>query len=162
MPSIHETVTSGRLLPNKILDWLLPSPLISFCLSPVQFSRSVMPESLQTHWLQHARLCCPSPGPRACSTSCPISRWCHPTISSSVVPFSSHLQYFPASGSFPMNQLFASGGQSIGASASASVLPMNIQGWFPLGLTGLTSLQSKDSQESSPSPQFKKMRMAYY
>ena len=88
------------------------------------------------------RLPCPSLSPRACSNSCPLSRWCHPTISSSVVPFSSCLQSFPASGSFQMSQ-FTSGGQSIGASSSASVLPMNIQDWFPLGLTGLISLQSK-------------------
>ena len=81
--------------------------------------------------------------PRVCSYSCPLSRWCHPTISPSVIPFSSALNLFPASGSFPVSQLFTSSGQSIGASASASVLPMNIQGWFPLGLTGLISLQSK-------------------
>ena len=84
-----------------------------------------------------------SPHPRACSYSCPLSRWCHPTISSSVIPFSSCLQSFPASGSFPVSQFFISGSQSIGASASASVLPMNIQDWFPLRLTGLNSLQSK-------------------
>ena len=84
-----------------------------------------------------------------------IESWCHPTLSSSLVPFSSCLQSFPASGSFPVSQLFTSGGQSIGASASASVLPMNIQDWFPLGLTGLISLQSKNSQESYPTPQFK-------
>ena len=102
-----------------------------------------MSDSLQLHGLQHARLLCPSPTPRAYSNSCPLSWWCHPTISSSVVPLSSCLQSLPASGSFPMSQLFASGDQSFGASASASVLPMNIQGWFPLGLTGLISLQSK-------------------
>ena len=102
-----------------------------------------MSDSLWSCGLQHARLPCPSPTPRACSNSCPSSRWCHPTISSSVVPFSSCLQSFPAWGSFPMSQFSASGGQSIGASASASVLPMNIQDWFPLGLTGLISLQSK-------------------
>ena len=96
-----------------------------------------------THGLQHVRLLCPSPTSRACSNSCPYSRWCHPTISSSVVPFSSCLQFFPASGSFLMSQFFASGGQSIGISASASVLPMNIQDWFPLGLTGWISLQTK-------------------
>ena len=107
----------------------------------VQFSRSVVSNSLQPRGLQHARLLCSSPAPRACSNS--LSRWCHPTISSSVVPSSSCLQSFPASGSFPMNQFFTSGDQSIGASASASVLPMNIQDWFPLGLTGLISLQSK-------------------
>ena len=93
--------------------------------------------------VQHPRLTCPSPIPGACSNSCSSSLWCHPTILSSVVPFSSCLQSFPASESFPVSQLFASGGQSIGASASASVLPMNIQDWFPLGLTGLTSLKSK-------------------
>ena len=95
------------------------------------------------HGLQHASLPCPSPFPGACSNSCPSSQWCHPTISSSVVPFFSRLQSFPASGSFLMSQLFASGGQSIGASASTSVLLMNVQGWFPLGLTGWISLQSK-------------------
>ena len=109
----------------------------------VQFSRSVVSDSLWPHESQHARPPCPSPTPRACSNSCPLSRWCHPTISSSVVPFSCHLQSFPASGSFPMSPFSASGGQSIGVSASASVLPMNIQDWLPLGLTGLISLQSK-------------------
>ena len=94
---------------------------------------------LQPNWLQHARLPCPSPSPRVCSNSCPSSWWCHPTISSSVVS-SSCLQSFPASGSFPMSQFFTSGGQSIRASASASVLPVNIQHWFPLRLTGLLSL----------------------
>ena len=98
-------------------------------------SRSVVSDSLQPHGLQRARLPCPSPSPRSCSNSCPSSQWCHPTISSSVIPFASCLHSFPASGSFLMSQLLASGGQSIGVSASASVLPMNIQGWFPLGLT---------------------------
>ena len=112
-------------------------------LSISQFSPSVVSDSLQPHGLQHARLPCPSPNPRACSNSCPSSRWCHPTISSSVIPFSSHLQSFPASGSFPMSQFFASGGQSIGVSASASVLPVNTQDWCPLRSTGLISLQSK-------------------
>ena len=100
-----------------------------------------MSNSLQPHGLQHVRPPCPSPTPRACSDSCPLSHWCHPTISSSVVHFSSHLQSFPASGSFPKSQFYASGGQSIGA--SASVLPMNIQDSFPLGWTGLISLLSK-------------------
>ena len=109
----------------------------------VQFSRSVMSDSLQSHGLQHTRLPWPSPTPRACSNSCPSSRWCHPTISSSVVPFFSCLQSFPASRSFPVSQFFASGGQSIGVSASVSVLPINIQDWFPLELTGLIFLQSK-------------------
>ena len=103
------------------------------------FSHSVMSNSLQPHGLQHARLPCPSPTPRACSNSCPLSWWCHPTISSSVIPFSSSLQSFPASGSFPISQFFTSSGQSIGASASVSVLPVNIQDWFPLGLTGWIS-----------------------
>ena len=102
-----------------------------------------MYDSLQLHRLQHARLPCPSPTPRACWNSCPLSRWCHPTISSSVVPFSSCFQSFPASGSFQMSQLFTSGGQNIGVSASASVLPVNTQDWFPLGWTGWISLQSK-------------------
>ena len=106
-------------------------------------SRSVMSESLQPRGLQHSRLACPSPSSRACSNSCPLNQWCHRTISSSVFPFSSCLQSFPESGSFPVSWLFKSGGQSIWASASAPVLPMNIQGWFPLGLTGLISLQSK-------------------
>ena len=103
---------------------------------------SVMANSLRPHGLQHARPPCPSPTPRVCSNSCPSSRWCHPTISSSVVPFSC-LQSFLASGAFLRSQFFASGGQSIGASASVSVLPMNIQDWFPLGWTGWISLQSE-------------------
>ena len=111
--------------------------------SSVQFSCSVMSNSLLPYGLQHTRLPCPLPTPRACSNSCPSSRWCHPTTSSSVIPSSSCLQSFPASESFPMSQFFASGGQCIGASASASFLPINFQGWFPLGLTGLISLQSK-------------------
>ena len=98
--------------------------------------------SLHPCGLQHVRLPCPSPSPRARSNSCPLSRWCHPTISSSVVPFSSCLQSFLASGSFSVSQLFASDGQNTGASASAPVLPMNIQGWFPLGLTSLISFLS--------------------
>ena len=107
------------------------------------FSCSVVSDSLQPHGLQPARLPCPSPTPGACSNSCPLSQWCHPTISFSVIPFSSCLQSFPSSGYFPRSQFFASGGQSIGASASASVLPLNIQDWFPLGLTGWISLLSK-------------------
>ena len=100
--------------------------------------------TLWPHGLQHIRLPCPSPTPRACSNSCPSSWWCQPTISSSVIPFSSLLQLFPASESFPMSQFFASRDQSIGASASASVLLINIRDWFPLGLTSLISLQSKE------------------
>ena len=109
----------------------------------VQFSRSVMSDSSRLHGLQHASLPCPSPTPRAYSNSCPSSRWYHPTISFSVVSFSSHLQSFPASRSFPMSRFFPSDGQSIGVSASASVLPLNIQDWFPLGWTGMISLLSK-------------------
>ena len=109
----------------------------------VQFSCSVMPDSLRPHGLQHTRPTCPSPTPRIYSDSCPLRLCCHPTISSSVVPFSSHLQSFPASGSLQMSQFFASDGQSIGVSASASVLSMNIQDWLSLGLTDLISLQSK-------------------
>ena len=107
------------------------------------FSHSVVSDSSQPHGLQHTRLSCPLPSHEACSNSYPLSWWCHPTISSSVIPFSSCLQSFPESGSFQMSQFFASGGQSIGVSASALVLPMNIQGWFPLRLTDLTSLLSK-------------------
>ena len=110
----------------------------------VQFSRSVMSDSSRLHGLQYARLPCPTPTPGACSNSCSLSRWCHQTISYSVVLFSSCLQNFPALESFPISQFFTTGGQSIGASASASVLPMNIQDWFPLRLTGLISLQSKE------------------
>ena len=115
------------------------SPLFKFS----QFSCSVMSDSLRPQGLQHARPPCPLPTPRVYSNSCPLSWWCHPTISSSVVPFSSHLQSFPGSGSFQMSQFFASGGQSIGVLASASVLPMNIHDWLPLGWTGWISLQSK-------------------
>ena len=109
----------------------------------IQFSCSVVSDSLWPYGLQHTRLPCPSPTPRAYSNSSPSSRWCHPTISSSVIPFSSHLKTLPASGSFPVSQFFASGGQSTGVAASASVLSMNIQDWFPLGWTGLISLQCK-------------------
>ena len=108
-----------------------------------KFSHSVMSDSLWPHGLQHTRHPCPTPTPRTCSNSCPSSQRCHPTISSSVIPFSSCLQSFPTSGSFQMSQFFSSSGQSIGVSPSASVLPMNIQNWFPLGLTGLISLLSK-------------------
>ena len=108
-----------------------------------QFSRSVVSGSLWPHGLQHARPLCPPPTPRAYSNSCPSHRWCHPTISSSVVPFSSCLQSFPASGSFPMSRFFASCGQRIGVSASTSVPSMNTQDWSALGWTGWISLQSK-------------------
>ena len=131
------------------LEWNVSSTINIFCLlgvlvlQSVQFSHWVVSNSLWIPELQHTRLPCPSPTPGTCSNSCPSGWWCHTTISSSVIRFSSWLKSFPASGSFPMSQLFPSGGQSIGASASASVLQMNIQDWFPLGLTSLISLQSK-------------------
>ena len=120
-----------------------------------QFSRSVVSNSLRPHESQHSRLPCSSPTPRVYSNSWPSSRWCHPAISSSVIPFSSCPQSLPASGSFPVSQLFSWGGQSIGVSASISVLPMNTQDWSPLGWTGWISFVPRDSQESSPTPQFK-------
>ena len=126
-------------------------------ISSVQFSRSVVSNSLQLHESQHARPPCPSPSPGVHSDSRPSSRWCHPAISSSVIPFSSCPQSLPASESFPISQLFAWGGQSTGVSASASFLPKNTQGWSPLEWIGWISLQSKDSQESSPTPQFKRI-----
>ena len=124
-----------------------------FCL--FEFSCWVVSDSLRLHWLQHARLPCPPPAPGVHPSSCPLSRWCHPTISSSVAPFSSHLQPFPELESFQTTQVFTSGGQSIGVSASASVLPINTQDWYPLGWTGWISCSPRDSQESSPIPQFK-------
>ena len=137
-------------LPGKPYLFIIIDNLIS-----VQFSCSVMSHSLRPHGLQHARPPCPSPTPGVYSNSCPLSWWCHPTISSSVILFSFHLQSFPASGSFPMSQLFTTGSQSIGVSASTSVLPMNIQDWSPLGWTSWISLLSKGlCQESSPTPQF--------
>ena len=119
------------------------------------FSYLVVSNSLWCHRLQHARLPCPSLSLRVCSNSHPSSWWCHSTISSSVTLFSSCSQPFPVSGSFPVSQLFESGGQNIGASASASVLPMNIQDWFPLGLTNWSPCCPRDSQRSSQAPQFK-------
>ena len=121
-----------------------------------------MSNSLWPHGLQHTRLSCAPLSPRVYSNSYPLMscQWCHPTISSSVVPFSCHLHSFPASGSFPMSQLFVSGGQSIGASTSASVLLMDIQGWFPLGLTSWYLCSPRDSQESPPEPQFKSISLS--
>ena len=130
----HAAVHGDTKSQTQLSDWTTTA-------LSVQFSRSVMSDSLRPHGLQHARPPCPSPTPGTYSNSCPLCWWCHPTISSSVIPFSSWLQSFPASGSFPMSRFFASDGQSIGV--SASVLPMNIQDWFPLGLTGWISLQSK-------------------
>ena len=128
------------LLFLKDIEFLVASLLT---LSSVQFSRSVVSDSLQPHEPQHARLPCPSPTPGVYPNPCPLNRWCHPAISSSVVPFSSCPQSLPASGSFPMSQLLASGGQSIGASVSTSVLPMNTQDWSLLGWTSWIALQSK-------------------
>ena len=148
-------ISSSRDLPNQgvqkggnicMADLFCCTVEINKTLSSnsVQFSHSVMSDSLQPHEPQHARPPCPSPTAGVCSNPCPLSRWCHPTISSSVIPFSSCPQSFPASGSSQMSQLFASGGQSIGVSASASVLPMNTQDWSSLGRTGWISLQSKE------------------
>ena len=150
---VHVHCISDAIQPSHPLMPSSPSSLIftqisdfsdesTICISSVHFSRSVMSDSLWSHGLQHARLPCPSPTPRACSNSCPSSRWCHTTISSSVFRFSSCLQSFPASGSFQMSQFFASGGQIIGALASVSVPPMSNQDWFSLGWIGLISLQS--------------------
>ena len=124
-------------------------------LSSVQFSHSVVFSSLWPHGLQQGRPSCPSSTPGVYPNPCPLSQWCHPTISSSVVPFSSHLQSFQASGSFQTSQFFTSGSQIIGVSASTSVLPMNTQDWSPLGWTGCISLQATRLQKSSPTPQFK-------
>ena len=142
---IKNIIESIRSTVEKMKDWIRELEDRTFQIT----SFSVADQLLSyvwlfvTHGLQHARFPCPLPSPGACSNSCPLSRWCHPTILSSVISLSSCLQSFPVSGSFLTSQLFASGGQSTGISASASFLPMNIQDWFPLGLTGLISLQSK-------------------
>ena len=133
----HPTQYKSSLNPPSKSLSRSPGPII------VQFSHSVVPDSLRPCALQHTRLPNPSPTPGACSNSCPSSRWCYPIISSSIIPFSSCLQSFPAAESFLMSQFFTSGGQNIRVSASASVLPMNIQDWSPLGWTGWISLQSK-------------------
>ena len=132
MPWQLLAISRREILVTKVLKWWAPKLLL--------FSSSVESDSLWPCGLQHTRLPCPSPSSGVCSNSCPLSQRCHPTISSSVILFSSCLQSFPASESFPMSQFFTLGGQSIGASTAASVLPMNIQDWFLLGLTGLTSL----------------------
>ena len=146
-----------------ILSWYYPSRLFKedkqwgqkqqSYLIMLRFSSSVLSDSLWPHGLQHTRLPCPSLSPRVCLNSCPLSLRCHP-ISSSAASFSSCLQSFPASGSLPMSRLFASSGQRIGASDLASVLSLNIQSWFPSGLTGLIPCSPRDSQESSTAPQF--------
>ena len=153
-PHFTKTLIFGhaRRLVGILVPWpgIEPGPLAVKTQSPnhwttssVQFSCSVVSSSLRPHGLQHARPLCPSPTPRVYPYSCPLSQWCHPIISSSIIPFSSCLHSFPASRSFQMSQFFASGGQNIRVSTSTSVLPMNTQDWFPLGWTGLISLQSK-------------------
>ena len=127
----------------KYFSWLGIVILLKWICCSSLFSHKVMSNSLWPYGLQHTRLPCPSLSPRVFSNSCPLSQWCHPAITSSIVSFSSCPQSFPATRSFPRNQLVPSSGQSIGTSASSSVLPMNIQGWFPLGLTGLISLLCK-------------------
>ena len=147
--SFHKAIFALGMLPYNLSLWFHPHWSVNklragkFFYHFSQFSCSVVSDTLLPHGLQHARLLCLSPTPGAYSNSCPLSWWCQPTISSSVVPFSSHLQFFRASGSFQMSQFFTSSGQSIGVSASASVLPMNIQDRFPLGWTDWISLQSK-------------------
>ena len=140
-------VFSVRMVMNSQICAFSQSPRVGpvffMCFSSVQFSRSVVSDSLQSHELQHTRHPCPSQTTGVYSNSCPSSRWCHPDISSSVIPFFSCPQSLPASGSFPMSQYFTWGGQSIGVSASASILPMNTQDWSPLGWTGWISFQSK-------------------
>ena len=140
--------TSAQKYCTDINGWKIRDFYASFShslqrFSSVQFSHSVVSNSLRPHESQHSRPPCPSPTPGVYSNPCPSSQWCHPATSSSVIPFSSWPQSLPASGSFPMSQLFAWGGQGIGVSASASVLPMNTQDWSPLGWTGWISLQSK-------------------
>ena len=147
-----------------VVLWIfLPCFQIPLLVLSVQFSCSAMSSSLRPHEPQHARPPCPSPTPEVHPNPCPLHRWCHPTVSSSVVPFSSCPQSFPASGSFQMSQLFASGGQNIGVSPSTSVLPMNTQNWS-LGCTGGTPYSPRDPQESSPTPQFKSIlrRSAFF
>ena len=134
-----------------LLFWICS--YLHFCLS--SSFQKIVSDSLQPHGLKHTRLPCPSLTPRVCSDSCALSQWCHPTISSSVVPFTFCLQSFPASGSYPMSQLFASGSQTLGVSASALVLPMNIQGWFPLGLTSLILISKGLSRVFSSSTVWK-------
>ena len=141
--SLQMVTTAMKLKDACSLEEKQPRQYIKRQRYSVQFSRSVVSNSLRPHEPKHARPPCPSPTPGVHPNSCPSSQWCHPTISSSVIPFSSCPQSFPASGSFQMSQLFASGGKSIGASASTSVLPMNTQDWSPLGWTDWISLQSK-------------------
>ena len=157
-PQVYMCSPSWTLLPSQKSDLFL---WLYLFMSSVQFLSRV--RLFVTPWTAKERKgpqgdprpLCPSPTPRVHANSCPLSRWCYPAISSSVVPFSSCPQSLPASGSFPVSQLLAWGGQTIGVSAWASVLPVNTQDWSPLGWTGWISLQSRDSRESSPTPQFK-------
>ena len=157
---LHIMLSNRSLLSNRnkmqtmggILNYLVMALKIK--INSVQFSCSVMSDSFQLHGLQHASPPCPSLTPGAYSNSRPLSQWCHPIILSPATPFFSCPQSFPELGSFTMSQFFSSGGQSTGASASASVLPMNIQGWFPLGLTVWSPCSPRDSQKSYPEPQF--------
>ena len=145
MSFVSQYMIVARLIPFETMNSVSSTMCIMsyVCMSVSQFSHSVVSNSLQPYGLQLARLPCPSPAPETCLNSCPSGQWCHPTISSSVVPFSSHLQSFTASGFFPVSQFFTSDHQSIGVSASASVLPMNTQDWSPLGWTGWIALQCK-------------------
>ena len=154
---LHSTVFKSIKLFAFCLLMSWNVPLIEMKISTVQFSLSVTSNCLLPHKLRHARIPCPSPTPGVYSNSCPLSQWCHPTISFSVVPFSSHLQSFPTSESFQMSQLFALGVQNIGISASTSVLPMNIQDWSPLVWTGWISLQSKGFSRVFSTPEFKRI-----
>ena len=149
-PTKTGTAADHEIFVTYLNGWINKDRIIKVCC--IWFSLLVLSDSLWPHGQQHAWLPCPLPPPRVCSSSCPLSRWCHPAISSSAAPCSFCLQSFPASGSFPTGWLFTSSGRSIGASASASVLPMNIQSWFPLGLTGLILL-SQGLQESFPALQ---------
>ena len=139
----NSTTFNKNTAPEELVNGAKQQKLRSIQLSSVQFSCSVMSNSLWPHEPQHARPPCPSLTPEVHPNPCPLSQWCHPAISTSVVPFSSCPQSLPASGSFPVSQFFKSGGQSIGVSASTSVLPMNTQDWSPLGWTGWISLQSR-------------------
>ena len=151
-PGNHQTGQKWQLFGNEIF----------FLFSSVQFSSSAMSNSFWPHESQHARPPCPSPTPGIYSNSCPLSRWCHPAISSSVFPFSSCPQSLPVSGSFQMSQLLVWGSQSTGVSASASVLSMNTQDWSTLGWTGWSPCSSRDSQESPPTPQFKSISSSVF
>ena len=160
MPSFRGSYKGSNPSLLQLLHWQANFSPLSYLGSPflrqlLLFSCSIMSNSLQPHGLQNSRPPCPSPSPGPCSNSCPLSWWCHSTILSSVVPFSSCLQSFPASGAFLRSWLFTLGGQNIGTSASASVLPMNIQGWFPLDWLVWSSCCTRDSQESSPTPRIK-------